>query len=124
MAITPLSSHTAKSLLSELIAGRTVVTSAGREFRLDVEAARRVLAWYSGRSAKWDRNVQKDDIEAIVNAAIANVPFNASPIATYRPSRSVTCISLLSAHTDSLVCTRTTPISPNRTSSTWNWISR
>jgi AAA domain-containing protein len=78
MLTTLLSSHTAKSLLAELIAGRAVITSTGREFRLSSEAARRALAWYSGRSAKWDKNVQKDDIDSIVNAAIANVPF-ASP---------------------------------------------
>lgn len=75
MSTTPLSSHTAKSLLAELIAGRAVVTSAGREFRLQSEAARRVLAWYSVRPATWARNVQKDDVDSIINAAVADVPF-------------------------------------------------
>lgn len=75
MSSTPFSSHTAKSLLGELAAGRTIKTSSGSEFRISSDAARRVLHWYNARPTKWDRNVQKDDIDAIVNAAVTDTPF-------------------------------------------------
>jgi energy-coupling factor transporter ATP-binding protein EcfA2 len=82
MSSTPLSSHTAKSFVGELAGGRAVITTTGREFRVSSAAARRILSWYNVRRDKWERNVQKEDVEAIVNVAIVDTP-NSAP--TYTP---------------------------------------
>ncbi len=51
-----------------------MVTTDGREFRLQSDSARRILHWYNARRPIWTKNVQKEDVEAIINAAIANDP--------------------------------------------------
>ena len=85
MPLTQLASHTAKSLLTELIAGRAVVTSGGKEFSFQSEAARRVLAWYGARPAIWSKNVQKGDVESIINAAVADIPLAPPVVAPISP---------------------------------------
>ncbi|WP_178123509.1 ATP-binding protein [Pseudomonas sp. JG-B] len=68
----PLHLHTLDSLCSDLVAGLSVsVGDDGSVFQLQSSAARGVLSWYAGNKLKWAANVQTVDVEAIVDAALA-----------------------------------------------------
>jgi hypothetical protein len=68
----PLHSHALESLCATLIAGRSVsVEGEDSPFALHSSAARSILAWYWKYRDKWTRNVQKEDVEAIVQQLCA-----------------------------------------------------
>ncbi len=56
-------------LLSDLVDGREVMVAAGAAFSLGTDDSRSVLEWYRKNASKWARNLNGDDIEAIIDAA-------------------------------------------------------
>ncbi|SCW96517.1 MULTISPECIES: AAA family ATPase [unclassified Pseudomonas] len=69
----PLHLHTLDSLCADLIAGLSVsVGDDGSTFQLKSSASRGVLYWYTKNKTRWAANVQTTDVEAIVDASIAD----------------------------------------------------
>ena len=65
---TPLDIHTLQSLSTELVSGRTVLVDAdGTEFRFDSPQTRSLFDWYRRNQNKWAGNVQKKDVEELVD---------------------------------------------------------
>jgi hypothetical protein len=67
--------HTLDSLIADLISGRTVLVGKDEEYRLPDDAARSVLRWYRELGPqKWSANVNPNDGERLVDAALKAPP--------------------------------------------------
>ncbi len=65
---TPAAIHTLETLCNELVSGRAVTVDEGRtRFRLASKESRSLFNWYRENQAKWAGNVQKSDVEAMVD---------------------------------------------------------
>ena len=65
---TSLDIHTLDSLCAELVSGRAVsADSHGGELRFDSTDTRSVFDWYRKNRDKWSKNVEKTDVEALVD---------------------------------------------------------
>jgi hypothetical protein len=91
---TPLYVHTLETLCKELISGRAVgLAKDGVEFRIDSSAARSILEWYRVNTTKWNKNVQKGDLEAITDRIQVSPP-ECPPLQSGKTARQTRVIHL------------------------------
>ncbi len=69
---------TTDALLAELVAGRTVATSANSQLIIGSGEARAILDWYRRNPTKWAANLNAGDTDAIIDL-IGSPPPTASP---------------------------------------------
>lgn len=82
--LTPLESHTLETLCNELVSGRGVaIDDKGEVFQLSEEDSRAIFGWYHKNSAKWQKNVMKTDVDALVDCLD-------KPVTTFPPTKVAT----------------------------------
>ncbi len=77
----PIESHlyTVETLLTELISGRPVLISQGKEFEIASQQSRTILNWYRDNRDRWDRPNREEDVKHIAKT-LSNSPPSFPPM--------------------------------------------
>jgi len=90
--------HTLESLCNDLVGGHAVEYGAESELLTLDKPSRSVLSWYSDNQAKWKKNLQAADVDAIV-ASISILPPDLSPAGSAQSAEDKKYLKLIKLET-------------------------